>query len=164
MILELVRSLTDWLNGAQGLAAQLLVIPRDGGDPLPTVGTIADETRNDLVAQSRLPSTPGVAVNVQEMPMMDGEVQTVTRDGQAKILIRYGVDAADTMNAVRDTSYILRAGIRSLRFYNTTSQSRNQIQIYTCEKLAIKPLWAPVGDQLVTGAIMGTWSFRDIVP
>jgi hypothetical protein len=166
MILELVRSLTDWLNdGSHGLVAQFASIPRDAGDPQPNVGTIADETRNILVAQSRLPSLPGIAVNVQQMPMLDGEVEMVTRDGEATILFRYGVAAEDSQNAIRDTSYVLRAGIRSLRFYNTSAnQQRNSIQIYNCRHLAIKPLWAPVGDQIVTGAIIGTWSFRDIAP
>ena len=165
MFLEVVRSLTDWLNDpTNGLVAQLAFIPLEAGDVAPTVGTIADETRNDVVAQGRIPGDNGLAINTQEMPMMDGEVQTVTRDGQAKVLMRFGVNSQNTANAVRDTSYVLRAGIRSLRFYNTSSQQRNSIQIYTCEHLSIKPLWAPLGDQIVTGAILGLWSFRDIAP
>lgn len=162
MILEVVRSLTDWLNdGSHGIVAQLATVPRDGGEPLPTVGTIADETRSNLVAQQRLPSTPGFAVNVQQIPMLDGEIQTIVGDGVAQILMRYGVSNADTQYATRDTSYVLRAAILSLRRYNADTRSRNQIQIYSCTHLAIQPLWAPIDDVIVTGAIVGHWQFRD---
>lgn len=165
MILELVRSLTDWLNdGTNGLVAQLALIPLDGADVAPAVGMIADETRNNMVAEQRLPSTPGVAVNVQQIPLLDGEVQTITRDGVAEVLIRIGRAAADTDNATRDSSYILRAAIRSLRLYNSDTRSRNQIQIFSCTHLAIKPLWAPLDDTVVTGAVVGRWEFRDCAP
>jgi len=165
MILECVRSLTDWLNdGTNGLAAQLVVIPRDGADTAPQVGTIADETRNNLVAQERFPSTPGVAVNSAGLPMLDGEVTTVTRDGQATIHIRVARAAADSMNATRDTSYILRAAIRSLRLFNASTRNRNNIEIYSCTELRLAALWKPLDDLVVTGAVVGTWQFRDTAP
>jgi hypothetical protein len=142
MILEVLRLVTDWLNDRNtGLVAQLALIPYDDGDVPPAVGTIADETRDANVALQLLPSSPGVAVN-----------------------IRVGRDSADTQHAVRDTSYILRALIRSLRLFNASTRSRNAIDVYSCDRLAIRPLWTPIDDTIVTGAVVAHWQFRDNSP
>lgn len=165
MILEVLRSVTDWLNdNTNGVTAQLALIPLEAGDSAPTVGTIADETRNNSVAQQYLPSTPGIAVNIQEIPLLDPEVTTVTRDGHAKVLIRVGISNADTKYATRDTSYILRALVRSLRLYNAATRTRNSIEIYSCIDLRLVALWQPKDDQLITGAVAATWQFRDTAP
>ena len=165
MILEVLRQVTDWLNDpTNGVAAQLALIPLDGADTAPAVGTIADETRNNSVAQQYLPSTPGIAVNIQEIPLLDPEVATVERDGEAKVLIRVGVPNVDTDNATRDTSYILRAIVRSLRLFNASTRTRNQIAVYSCIDLRLASLWQPKDDQLITGAVAATWRFRDIAP
>jgi hypothetical protein len=165
MILEVLRLVTDWLNDQNtGLVAQLALIPYDDGDVPPAVGTIADETRDPNVALQLLPSSPGVAVNIQQIPQLDGEVATVSRDGMAQVLIRVGRDSADTQHAVRDTSYILRALIRSLRLFNASTRSRNAIDVYSCERLAIRPVWTPIDDTIVTGAVVAHWQFRDNAP
>jgi hypothetical protein len=165
MIVEVLRSLTDWLNDpTTGVAAQLALIPRDGSDPAPTVGLIADETRNNLVAQERAPALPGIGVNLLTMPQLDGEVATVTRDGIAEVLIRIYRRGADTKDLVRDSSYIARALIRSLRLYNAGTRTRNSIDIYSCESLAIVPLMQTVEDAQVTHGVRGRWQFRDYAP
>lgn len=165
MILEVLRTLTDWLNDpTNGVVAQLALITLEAGDTVPTVGTIADETRNNRVAEQYLPSTPGIAVNLQQIPLLDPHVVTVDADGDANVLIRYGIAAADTKNATRDTSYVLRALARSVRRFNRDTRTRNGIAIYSCIDLRVLSLWQPVEDQIMTGAIAGTWRFRDTAP
>lgn len=165
MILEVARSLTDWLNSnTTGLVAQLALIPLESGDSVPSVGTIADETRNDLVGQQRLPGDNGIAVNIPQLPMLDGEVTQYTRDGIADVVIRIGRTSVSTKDAIRDTSYIARAGIRSLRLYNAQQNTRNSIAIYSCLSLGIVSLWESIDDQQITHGIKGRWQFRDLIP
>ena len=165
MILEVLRELTDYLNDpTNGVAAKLATTPRDAGDPLPTLGTIADETRNNAVAQQYLPSTPGIAVNIQQVPLLDPHTVQIDADGDAIVIIRYGVAAADTKDATRNTSYVLRAIARSLRSFNRSTHTRNGIAIYSCLDLRLLQLWQPKEDQVMTGAALGTWRFRDTVP
>ncbi len=162
MIVETLRLLTDWANDpTTGFAAKLALLTLDGSDTVPAIGTIADETRNNLVALNRLPSTNGIAVNLQQIPLLDGEVTINTRDGWADVLFRIGRTTADAMNAVRDTSYIARAGIQSLRDFNASTRTRNGISLCDCQHLAIVPLWESIEDQVVTHGIKGRWQFRD---
>lgn len=165
MILEVVRALAEWLNdGTNGLGAKLASLDFDGSDTAPTVGTIADETQNDLVGQGHFPTIPGVAIQLQEIADIEPEVTMAYRDAKATVLIRVGRSSADTRNAKRDTSYILRAGMRSLRLFNAAVRTRNQVEIYSCERLHCGLLWAPTEDVIVTGAIVGTWWLRDCLP
>lgn len=165
MILEVVRLLGDWLNdSSNGVTAQLANIQYDAGDTAPAVGTIADETRNSQVAQGRLPSTPGMAINLSQIPFLEPEVSTVLRDGQADVVIRVGTSATATENAKRDASYVLRAAMRSLRLFNASTRSRNGIQVFSCQQLRVVPMWAPIDDQIVTGGIEATFYFRDTIP
>lgn len=165
MILESCRLLTDWLNDpSNGVAAMLATTPRDAGDPLPTLGTIADETRNDLVAQQRLPSLPGVGVNVEIVNELDGEVATYTRDGRPTLLIRYGVAKDATSTGVRDAAYVLRAIIKSIRLFNASTRTRNQVDIYSCLQLSYTPMWRPIEDAIITGAVRVQFQARDNAP
>lgn len=164
MYLEVARDLTEWFNDpSHGIVAKLAGVPRDAGDPLPVVGTIADQTMNNLVAQLRFPSTPGIAINVRQVPELDGENNTVTGDGVADVLVRIARSNVDTMIASRDASYILRALMQSWRHYNSLSHTRNSIQIYDCQKLACAPDWTTIDDMIVTGAAKGQMSFRDLI-
>jgi hypothetical protein len=165
MIIEVLRSLADWLNDpTNGLVAMLGTIALESGDTAPDVGTIADETRNALVAQERLPSFPGVAVNLKRVAFLDGEVATITRDGKVDVLVRVGRSNQDTENAARDTSYILRAAVKSLRLFFGDSRERNDIQIYSCNEFSMTSLWAPMDDAIVTGAVAMQVQIRDVSP
>lgn len=162
---EIARALTDWFNDpTTGIVAKLAALPYDAGDPIPTVGTIADYTRESNVAQDRLPSFPGIALTIREIPFLDGEVQMVSADAIADVLVRIGRKAVDTEIAVRDTGYIVRATIQSWRGFNHDTRVRNQIQMYGCKNLKAAPLWAPVDDAIVTAAIAGHMYFRDTMP
>jgi hypothetical protein len=162
MILEVLREITEFLNdGTDGVVAILATISRDPGDPLPTVGTIADETTNADVAQQRLPSFPGIAVNIERIPQLDGQAETITRDGVAEVLIRVGVSSEHTENATRDTSYILRALVASLRRFSSSQHDRNGIEIYAPLDLVVGPTWQPIDDMVVTGAVRAKYQFRE---
>lgn len=164
MILEVARSLTDWFNDpTNGVVAILATLPRDGGDALPTVGTIADQTRNTLVAEQRFPSVPGIAVNIVQIPVLDGDNNTVTGDGVADVVVRIARSNQDTALAIAETSYILRALLISWRRFNSASRIRNSVQIYHCDNLAIAPAWTPIEDAIVTGGANAHLAFRDLL-
>lgn len=164
MYLEVSRALTEYFNDPTlGVVACLAAIPRDPGDPLPVVGTIADATTNNLVAQKRFPSVPGIAVNVRQVPLQDGENNTVTGDGIADVVVRIARADVDTKDALRDTSYILRALLQCWRGFNSQSRTRNGVQMYDCQKLIVAPDWTTVDDVTTTGAANAQMSFRDLI-
>jgi hypothetical protein len=164
MILEVARALTDWFNDpVEGIAAKLVDIPREDGDAVPALGTIADLTRHNLVAQQRFATIPGIAVNVRQVPLLDGQNNTVTGDGIADVLVRIARSDQDTQQALTDTSYILRALLRSWRGFNRDTRTRNQVQIYHCDNLIIAPDWTPVDTAIVTGAASALLQFRDLL-
>jgi hypothetical protein len=164
MILEVARLLTDWFNDpVQGVAARLnSTVTRDAGEPLPAIGTIADQTRNNLVAQTKYPTTPGIAVNVRQLPLLDGNTQNVSADGIADILVRVCRSEKDSKIAARDSSYILRAIAQSWRAFNLDTRIRNQIQVYACVELAVAPNFEVEENLIHTGAVAGKLRFRDI--
>jgi hypothetical protein len=166
VILALVRELTDWLNdGTNGVVAQLSALPRDVGDSAPTVGTIADETRNSLVAQGRLPTTPGMSVNALEGALIDNQVVTATGEGRCTVAIRWGVSNEATKDASRDGAYVLRAIIKSVRLFNHDNRTRNSIQMYVDPDVPLhaRTLWQTNEDSLVTCALSGQWICRDLI-
>jgi hypothetical protein len=164
MINEVARALTDWFNDPlQGIAQRLATtVPREGTDPLPAIGTVADETRDNLVAQWKFPSVPGIAVNVRQIKLEDGDSETVQGDGIAEIVVCIARSEKDSKIAARDTSYILRAVLQSWRAFNRDTRTRNQIQIYNCPKLALAPAWDAKEDTITTGAVNGQLEFRDL--
>lgn len=164
MINEVARALTDWFNDpTNGIVAVLATLPRDGGDALPTVGTIADQTRDTNVAQKNFPSIPGIAVNVLQIPVLDGENNTVAGVGTADVLVRIARSNQDASIAVAETSYILRAMMISWRRFFSTFRTRNSIQIYHCDNFAIAPDWVLVENAIVTGAANANVEFRDLL-
>ncbi|HEY9229342.1 MAG TPA: hypothetical protein VIP11_22025 [Gemmatimonadaceae bacterium] len=161
---EVLRALTDWFNDpVEGIVARLATLPRDGGDALPVVGTIADSSRNNLVAQGKYPSVPGIAVNLRQIPLRDGEVNIPEGDGIADVLVRIARAEKDTKVATADTGYILRATLLSWRAFIRAPRTRNQIQIYDCPRLAIAPNWVAIDDLIETGAANGHLTFRDLL-
>jgi hypothetical protein len=164
MILEVARSLTEWFNDPlHGIAACLAIVPREPGDALPVIGTIAEQTADNAVAQLRFPSIPGIAVNVRQIAPLDGANNTVTGDGTADILVRIARSDQDTAVAAAETSYILRAVLMSWRRFNLNPPTRNNLQIYHCDQLLAAPDFTPIEGAIVTGAITGMLEFRDLL-
>ncbi len=174
MILESARMVADWLSdGTHGVNVLLASTPVDAGDSVPAnLQSIADETRDGNVARGQLPELmPGIAVTIDVIKNLDGQVTQVTRDGQVKVRIRVGVVNADTENGVRDVSYYLRTAMRSLRKMFDQSvtapmRTRNNIYLESCLEMLEQIVWTK--DQpdttFVTGYILATLQLRDLTP
>lgn len=172
MNLEPVRLLADWLadagqfaGGASGVNAMMAAVPRDAGDPAPPAVTVFDETRDGNSARGDLPATlPAIIVTSREIPQLDGEVATYTRDGVIELVVRYACEKADTKAALRDSSYTLRAVLKSVRQFNADTRSRNQLDVYSCLDLRFVAMWTPYESGVVTGGLIGRWQLRDNIP
>lgn len=172
MLLETSRILADWLADATyGVNAKLPDVPLDGSDTVPGDVTVADDTRDDAVAQGRLPDAlPCVAVSVEEVEYRDPVQPHVTDHVEARVtvLIRYGQRASDNSTGVADASYTLRGVLMALRELHTNEQhaarTRGSVHLVSCEDLRQVPLTQEVGDAWVTGAIRATYVVYDLTP
>lgn len=174
MILEANRIVADWLDDAtDGVNALLATTPIDAGDSTPAdIASIADETTDNDVARDELPGTlPAIAVSVDGIPLLEGQVQVVSRDGKVKLRIRVGVENADSAEGKRDLSYYLRTVVRSLnRLFdadaNDAARTRNEIYLETCEEMtsAIAKTKEPSGNVTVCGYVLLTMQMRDLNP
>lgn len=182
MHLEAIRIITDWLAGTvldfqgvnQGVNAQLAGVPRDVGDAVPaSVQTFADVTRDDPVAQNAIPvNSPAIYVSAATPAEADGEAlpgPPGVRDARGLgIVIRYIRRDANTAAAFAETSYTLRAIVKSLkqlaRSDNWVARTRNSIMLRAQMGLTwgIASEWE--GAAGVTGAIISTWYVRDQAP
>lgn len=182
MHLEMMRAITDWLAGTrldyqgadQGVNAQMAGVPRDAGDPEPEpVQFFGDVTRDNAVAVNAHPvNAPAIFVTPSTPAEADGEAlpgPPGVRDARnVGIAIRYIRRDANTADAFRDTSYTLRAIIKSLkqlaRSDNSAARLRNSIQM----KAQIGLTWGLAteweGNAAVTGAVISTWTVRDLAP
>jgi hypothetical protein len=177
MLLETDRLTADWLNNVtvpgDGVNALLASTPVDSGDSVPAnLATITDETRDENVARGQLPDVlPALAVSIDAIEDLDGQVVQVTRDGKVKVRIRVGVSNAVTSDAVRDVSYYLRTAMRSLRKMfdqssNALNRTRNGIYLETCDSMAEAIVWTKdqADTSIVTGYILATLQLRDLAP
>lgn len=171
MILETIRAVADALdNATYGVNAQLASVPLDAGDSTPTsVATITDATRDYLTAVGRLPQTrPCLTVALAEPVTMDGEVMQSDRNGEVDLIIRYGMDDADTEQGVRDTFYTLRAVVQSLRDFNSndnaSDRQRNGIMVLECTNIRHLPPFTVVADDTMCSGLFVTFRVRDTQP
>ena len=183
MRIETVRITADWLKRSDfGVNHYLSLVPRDAGDPKPPAipeqedaGTaIFDETRHPWVADKQDPPIfPCIYITGEGGIEMEGEP---TPDGQIRetvaplvVIARYVTNDADTMRAIRDAEYTLRAILRSLRELvkntNFAARTRNDICVIQMLDPAIYfPVIEAVGDSRVTGAIGINYQVRDAAP
>jgi hypothetical protein len=173
MILEGVRMIADWLaDGTQGVNALLPTTPRDAGDAQPANVTIIDQSRDDNVARNQAPAAtalPAIAVEVDRVDELDGQVATITADGHLLVRVRYLTSNTASAAAMRDAMYVLRTVLRSLRQFFALSASdsrrvRNSVYLESCLDLATAPMWAPIEDAFVAGAVLATIQLRDLAP
>lgn len=171
MILEAIRSLTDGLaNATYGVNVKLASLQLDGSDVRPSsIVTIADETRDSVVARNRLPQTlPGIAVALQDAVTADGEVMTSYRDATITMSIRYGVDQSDTDIGNANIYYVMRAIEECLKDYhsnaNASDRLRNNVIIGECTDMQIHPPYHPNEDNIIVGGLSVTYKVRDIAP
>ncbi len=170
MMLETNRMLSDrFADATSGFNALLASTPRDAGDASPAaLATITDQTRDGNVARGELPATlPALAISVDGIPQLDGQVATVTRDGKIRVRIRVGFRNAVTANGHQVLSYYLRTAQRVLRRFfdlDPSQRGRNGIYLETIDEMVVAETWSPTEADIVTGTIVATIQGRDTVP
>jgi hypothetical protein len=170
MIIEACRLVTDWLNdGTNGVNAMLAIIPMDAGDSAPAAiaaGSIVDATRDGNVARGRLPAAlPGFGITPMPIEGLAPWVTINDAEADLSLAIRFGMTKAQTEQGFRDTSYYLRAAVRSLRRFNgnsdPTKRQRNQIYLESCVEMRAVQLWDVIDDSVITGAVVAKYHIRD---
>ena len=174
MIVEANRFVSSWLSHAtDGVNALLASTPRDAGDAKPAdVAAITDETLDNDVAREEMPQTlPAIAVSLDAVTAVDGQVQIATRDGRAKFRVRIATANADTAEGKRDLGYYVRATVRSLnRLFscdaNDARRFRNDIYLEYCEEMtwAIANAKDQAGNTVVMAFVLFTVQLRDLNP
>lgn len=183
MRLEAQRIIGDWLKHASyGINQYIPTVPRDGGDPQPpliatwntTDLAIFNETEHVWVAERKdPPAVPCIYIMVEGPVEVEGEA---TPDGQIRtttspltVVARYITANTDTVVAMRDAEYTLRALVRSLRELmknaNRASRVRNSIALEaSLDPLVYFPVVEAVGQFRVTGAVGMNIEARDASP
>lgn len=118
MIGDVVRLIAAWLGDATyGVGAQLALVPRDGGDSLPTTPTIIEETTDARLGRGRLPETgfPYLAVTAEPVTAIDQDVNTDDGYFRGSVRIDYVEKDVDADTAKQDGNYVLRAAVWSIR-------------------------------------------------
>lgn len=174
MILETARMVSEWLaDPLGGVNALLASTPRDPGDAEPAdLATVTDETNDSDVARGDLPANlPAVAVSIDSIQDLDGQVMTITADGHVKVRIRVAVENPTTADAVRDLSYYLRTVQRSFRRFmaldaNDPARTRNGIYLESCLSMQLAIVWTKdqVGGSTVAGYLFPILQLRDLAP
>lgn len=177
-MLEVIRQVADWLAGTvvdwrgnpQGLAVHLALITYDGSDVAPATPVVSDETRTPTVARDELPD----GVSVFTVSLFGGEwdpaYMSFEQNGRCTLLLRAGLENANSAEAVRDSLYLLRAAKRSLlQLYkpeNSTKRLRGQIGFYhdSSQPLLIRPVKPEREDDLTTWGLLAHHLVREQDP
>ncbi len=160
MMNESVKILRDALeDGTIGLAVQLAAVPIESGDSQPTMPTLYDESTDGEASRDQFPDGAGpfllISTRVAE------PVHITTRPAQPDnldVIVRYGLRAQDTAEAVRTASYTLRSVRRCLAQLMTTTAGaalrvRNQAGLFQLSDVQYGPLSAPAHDTPVAWAL-----------
>jgi hypothetical protein len=167
VIIEAVKIIDAALRDATiGLAAQLALVPREGGDSAPATPTIYNEVNSGIASRETFPdgNGPFLLITSSSSESRNPAVRPVT-DLSVDVLIRYGVRNGTTEAAVRAASYSLRATVRTLGLLVTQADSlcgRNQVQLLEVNNVRYMLLSAPVDDTLVTWGLTCTCRMRDL--
>lgn len=174
MFLETVRIVTDWLNdGTYGVNALLSALPLDGGDSVPAVALITDETRNAVAARERFPAAAGpvITVHLARPAIIRTELQGAFRDApDVPVLIRYAdtnqaATDAGTKNALYTVRAILQSVARLMDQPGVTARVRNQVAIANVkEEVQHVPVFQDVEDKVITGGLVFSFYVRDKLP
>lgn len=172
MILEASHLIALWLEHATyGVNALLAsTIPREAGDALPTVATIADEFTNARASVGRLPVTlPALSIDTFAADVIENQVVADQGDGSVVVRIRYGASRSDLAQAKRDGSYVIRAVAASLRILHRqaheASRTRNSLRLRPAQNGAVqvRPYYEELEDRVVTALCVATYDFRDFL-
>lgn len=174
MIVEPNDMIVAWLDDAtDGVNALLPTTPRKSGDAQPDdIASIGSEVSDNDVAREEMPSTlPAIAVSVDLVPQVDGQVQIASRDMRVRMRVRIATENADTAEGKRDLGYYIRTVVRSLgRLFdcdaNDARRSLRDMYLESCEDMswAIARTKDQAGDVTVNAFILFTLQMRDLNP
>lgn len=171
MLVEPIRILADWFkHPTYGVNAMLPLVKRDYPDPVPPdIQLIADETRDEAVANGHEPKRHPALYVMQDLPYELLELLQTSnqpRDGDVVIAIRYIVTGSRHAQRIAEAAYTLRAVLASVtRLFSTpagaTARQRNDVQIYSLMHAAIARVDEEVGQSRSAGAAIITLRVRE---
>lgn len=183
MRIETLRIVGDWLaRDDYGVNAYLTQVPRDAGDPVPPQIAswqgeqlaVFDATRHVWVAERQdAPAVPSLYVIGEDVISLTGEASP---DGQVRrtvtpiiVTVRYLTARSDTVAALRDGEYTLRAVVRSLKELFLNANDAARIRNGACLTAMVDPVtYAPVvesiGNHRVAGGVVLNLDGRDADP
>lgn len=175
MELEVVRSVAAALaDPDHGVSAMLAGVPRDAGDAVPPPVAIYDTTRHNWVTWDEIDldaldvQLPAVAVGLYKPAPIDGEIQTIYRDGTFDVLIQYLAARDQSAAATQDGLYSMRAALRTLAWFHHPDQAarrtRNGVVLRVCKQIGQAPMYAVRKHVVVTAALLVTYTVRDTQP
>lgn len=162
MLNETIREVHDFLADATvGLGAMLAVLPRDGGDPLPSTPTIVNETTSFAVALNRPPATlPALTIALDTVLDLDPNAAQRTRDASVALWLKYVVKTVAANTGTRDAYYVMRALERSLDRW-TTARARNGVEIYAVTERAYGTPMQELEDSWIVCGLRVVFQVRD---
>lgn len=175
MELEVIRMVAAALADAtHGVSAAIPGVPRDAGDAEPAAVTVYDATRHGWVTREEITlrglnaSLPALAVGLFRPAPVDGEIQTVFRDGTFDVVVQYLAANDDSAAGSAAGLYTMRAALRTLAWFHHPDQAalrtRNGVQLRYCSAISHAPIYAVRGDVVVTAALLLTYAVRDTAP
>lgn len=183
MRLETQRIFVDWFKHATfGINSYIPTVPRDAGDPQPPFIAawdtddlaVFDETRHLWVAEKKdPPALPAIYVmgegslDVSGEPYPNGEIRVT--EAPYVLVVRYITSVRDTVQAIREGEYTLRALLRSTRELmknvNVDSRTRNGVCVEIMDDpVSYLPVVETVGQSRVSGAVVMNLQIRDGSP
>lgn len=175
MELDVVRMVAAALmHPTWGVNVALPAVPRDVGDDAPPAVTVYDSTRHGWIARREISlksidaQLPALAVAIYKPAPIDGEIQTVFRDGTFDVLIEYFARADQSELASQQGLYTMRAVLRTLAEFhrpaNADARVRNGVVLRVCSQIGQAPVYAERADVVVTAALLATYRVRDTSP
>lgn len=182
MIVESVDIIADWLGDTTyGVNALRTAVPRGHSDTAPpALANIVSEMRNDEVARGKFPEEqsptlyPMLIVSRPSTVGLITPIRTSRWDGTVEIAIAHVIRDSASAKALRDSSYILRAVLRSLWALedpsNSTAVAARQPSGLFISLRGFDDNWqlvgmqAPVNDKIVLGALIIKITLEDTKP
>lgn len=167
MITEMVRIVTAALSDATiGVAAQLLTIPREVGDPVPTAPTVLSEMSDAQTALDQIPDGVGPYLQVAGGMLRENDITvTPSRKTEVELVIRYSIRAALTtqkLNEARQTERAVRRVLSILPQQSDTLKFRNRAQLFHVTQYAADEHKAPIEDVALVIVMRCTVHGRDL--
>ena len=176
MLVELVYSLNAGLeDGTIGLNAQFDTLSVVSGHAVPPDVTFYNQIEHKWVARRKVTtedtgvSYPAVAIFQSAPGSVDGEVETIVRDGDWPITFAYLAKRSDSALGARDGGYTMRCLPRFLRDYmensNVAARTVNGIIVsQIIGDLQVPPILEEWDKAEIVAALTATFRCRETSP